>query len=405
MASSGVQPAHPPGWEHPALARLRERVEGMARQGLARRLVSVGPRTGRRVTVDGRPCLLMASNDYLGLTGHPRLAQAATKALADLGSGAGASRLAAGTLAIHQELEAAIAAFKKTPAALFLPTGYMTNLAVVSGLAGPGDLVVSDELNHASLIDACRLSRATVRVYPHCDPAAASRLLEQWPGDGLKLLVTDGVFSMDGDLAPLPELYAVARKAGALLVVDDAHATGVWGATGRGTPEHFGLDPAPDLVMAGTFSKALGGLGGFVAGGQEVIQALVHGARPLLYTTAPPPAQAAVAREALALVDEEPWRRQRVHELAYDLRQRLGRAGLTVLSPSGPIVPVLVGEADRALAVGRALLARGIHAPAMRPPTVPPGTSRIRLTVSAAHEPEDVALAASALAQAFEEAG
>ena len=184
----------PPRGEHPALDRLEARVERMAQAGLARSLVSVGPRTGRRVTVGGRPCLLMASNDYLGLSGHPRLKEAARAAQDQLGCGSGASRLAAGTLTIHEDLEACIASFKKTPAALFLPTGYMTNLAVVSGLAGPGDLVVSDELNHASLIDACRLSRAQVRVYPHCDPAAAARELENWQGQGLKLLVTDGVF-------------------------------------------------------------------------------------------------------------------------------------------------------------------------------------------------------------------
>ncbi len=389
----------------PALTALAQRTRELQAQGLARSLVSVGSACGRWVEVRGQRCLLMASNDYLGLAGHPRLAQAAVEAAGSWGTGAGASRLISGTLETHLELEQSIAQFKHAEAALFFATGYMTNLGVISGLAGEGDLIVSDQLNHASLIDACRLAKAEVRIYPHGDAARAAELLAGWSGDGLKLLVSDGVFSMDGDLAPVPELLAVAQEQGALLVIDDAHATGVYGPTGRGSLEHFGLEPTPEVVMIGTFSKALGGLGGYVAGANEVIQALVDSCRPFIFSTAPPPAQAAVARAGLELVDAEPWRRDKLRELGAMLREELGKAGFEVLSQEGPIVPVLVGRAASAVALGEALRGRGVFAPAVRPPTVPQGTSRIRLTVTAAHEKQDMQMAAQALAQAASKVG
>lgn len=389
----------------PALEILKNRVAEQQAKGLTRRLVSVGPSCGRFVNVRGRRCLLMASNDYLGLAGHPRLAQASLEAALACGAGSGASRLISGTLEAHIALEQAIASFKHTPAALFFPTGYMTNLGVVSTLAGEGDLIVSDQLNHASLIDACRLSHAEVKVFPHGDAAKAEELLAQGPADGVKLLVSDGVFSMDGDLAPVPELLKAARRQDALLVIDDAHATGVWGKTGRGTLEHFGLEPCPEVVMAGTFSKALGGLGGFVAGAPEVINALVHGARSLLYSTAPPPSQAAVALAGLELVDAEPWRRTHLHSMSALLRKRMNEAGLKVAGESGPIVPVLTGSAQAALDLSERLWRRGVFAPAVRPPTVPKGASRIRLTVTAAHEEQDIEQAAQILVEAAREAG
>ncbi len=388
---------------HPALAELRRRLEDQRQAGLARRLTSIGPACGPWVTVGGRRCLLMASNDYLGLAAHPALAEAARSAL-ERGCGSGASRLISGTLDAHQALERDIAAFKGTEAALFLPTGFMTNLALVTGLTGPGDLVLSDALNHASIVDACRLSRARVRIYPHRDAAAVSRMLAEEAGPGLRLIVSDGVFSMDGDLAPLPELLAAAREHGALLVVDDAHATGVWGRTGRGTAEHFGLQPGPELVLMGTFSKALGGLGGFAAGAAEVIDTLVQRARPFLYSTAPPPAQVAVAARSLRLVDEEPERRQRLHALSERLRAGLAAAGHEPLSAAGPIVPLLVGGARQALALAEALRRRGVFVPAVRPPTVPEGTSRLRFTLTAAHGEDEVDLALAALGEAWREA-
>lgn len=390
---------------HPVLAALADRVAARRERGLARRLVSVGSTAGVRATVDGRPVVLMASNDYLGLANHPRLAEAALEATLTCGAGAGASRLITGTLDCHLDLEARIAAFKETEAALMFSTGYQTNLGVVSALARPGDLIVSDRLNHASLIDACRLSRASVAIYPHKDAAAAEAALAAAPAGALKFIITDGVFSMDGDIAPLPELLAAARRHQALLVVDDAHATGVWGPRGRGSLDHFGLTPSPDVVMIGTFSKALGGLGGFAAGACEVIEALVNSARSFLYTTAPPPAQAAVAAAALELVDAEPQRRVRLWELSSLMRERLARAGLTVLSEQGPIIPILVGEAQKAVDLAAALLAAGVLIPAVRPPTVPEGTSRLRVALSAAHTDEDVETAADALVRAVREAG
>jgi glycine C-acetyltransferase/8-amino-7-oxononanoate synthase len=388
----------------PALDILSQRLEDKRRQGLGRRLLALTHLGGPRALLEGRQVLIMASNDYLGLAHHPNLAEAARQA-ATSGTGAGASRLVSGNLTMHAELERDIAAFKHAEAAVFFATGYMANLGAVSGLAGPGDLIVSDALNHASLIDACRLSRAEVRVYPHGDWAAAERLLAGAAPGGLRLLVTDGVFSMDGDLAPLPELLAVARRHQALLVVDDAHATGVWGATGRGSLEQLGLAPSPEVVMVGTFSKALGGLGGFVAGASEVVDSLIQGARSFLYTTAPPPGQIAAAAEALRLVDEEPWRREKLHRLSAGFRQELQGLGFVLLSDSGPIIPLLVGDSHQALAMGQALLKLGVLAPAMRPPTVPMGTSRLRLTVTAAHEPQDLEQALSAITQAAKEVG
>ena len=384
---------------------LQNRVDDLGRRGLGRSLVSTGPANGPKVVVRGRQCLLMASNDYLGLTGHPRLAQAAAEAVQAWGAGSGASRLVSGTQDYHLALEQDIAAFKHSESAVFMATGYMTNLGLIAGLAGPGDLIVSDELNHASIIDACRLCKAEVRIYPHCDVDAAERLLAGPEPNRLRLLVTDGVFSMDGDLAPVPELLQAARRHNALLVVDDAHATGVWGRTGRGTAEHYGLNPPPDLVMMGTCSKALGGMGGFVAAAREVSETLVNKARPLIFSTAPPPAQVAAARAAFALVDEEPWRIKKLHDLASRLRSGLLEHGFELLSSRGPIIPVLVGKSDTAVALAQALCRQGVFAPAIRPPTVAPGTSRLRITVTAAHTEDDVDFTVQALKAAAREIG
>ncbi len=383
---------------------LARRLSEAQEAGLARRLVEVGPGGGPRQGVNGRDCLLMASNDYLGLSQHPRLIAAARAAAEAEGTGSGASRLVTGSRASHRALEAQIAAFKQSQAALFFCTGYMANLGLLSSLAGLGDLIVSDRLNHASLIDGCRLSRAAVAVYPHGEAKEAERLLAA-PCPGLKLLVTDGVFSMDGDLAPLPELLAAARRQGALLVVDDAHATGVWGQGGRGSLEHWGIEPGREVVMMGTFSKALGGLGGYVAASRLVIECLLNRARSFIYTTAPPPAQVAAASAALALLVEEPWRCQELRRKCDLLRRLLARRGLSVLSSAGPILPLLVGGAQKALDLAQALWRQGVYAPAMRPPTVPRGQSRLRLTVTAAHSQADLEFAANALGKAAKEVG
>ena len=404
MASPASKIAACPRPINRATDELEQRLERIEEAGLTRTLRPIGPANTPHIIIDGRPCLLMASNDYLGLNSHPSLAEAGLESILTEGSGTGASRLISGTLDAHARLEQDIARFKHAQAALFMATGYMTNLSVITGLAGPGDLIVSDELNHASIIDACRMSRAQVKIYPHRDASVAARLLHENHGS-LKLLVTDGVFSMDGDLAPLPELLSAVREEGALLVVDDAHATGVWGPSGRGTVEHFNITPPEDLVMVGTFSKALGGLGGFCAASNLVISSLVNCARPFLYSTAPPPAQIAVARAALCLVDEEPELRQRLRNLCTRLRTGIEGLGLSIASLEGPIIPVLVGEARSALALAKALLDRGVYVPAIRPPTVPDGTCRLRFTVTAAHKPADIDQAVDALAAAVKETG
>lgn len=404
MASPAIKPAPEAHPTRPALGELEDRLERIEDAGLTRTLRPIGPVNTPHITIDGRACLLMASNDYLGLNRHPRLAEAALESALTEGTGTGASRLISGTLDAHAALEKDIAQFKHAQAALFMATGYMTNLAVITGLAGPGDLIVSDDLNHASIIDACRLSRAQVKIYPHRDAATAAKLLQGNHGQ-LKLLVTDGVFSMDGDLAPLPQLLPAAQEAGALLVVDDAHGTGVWGPTGRGTVEHFGITPPDDLVMVGTFSKALGGQGGFCAASDLVIRTLVNQARPFLYSTAPPPSQIAAARAALRLVDDEPVLRHHLSNLCARLRAGIEDLGLSVASSQGPIVPVLVGETRRTLALAKALLMRNVYVPAIRPPTVPDGTCRLRFTVTAAHTQEDIDQAIAALASAIKEVG
>lgn len=388
-----------------SLEILDGRMEAHQAAGLHRRLRDVGQANGPRVTVEGRRVLLMAGNDYLGLSRHPRLSLAAADASLAYGSGCGASRLVSGHQTGHAQLERQIAAFKKTEGALFFCTGYMANLGCIGSLAAQGDYVVSDALNHASLIDACRLSRAMVKVYDHGDAPMAERLLSQAPDGVVKLIVTDGVFSMDGDLAPLTELLAVARRHGALLVIDDAHATGVWGATGRGTLEHFGLKPAGDIIQVGTMSKALGGLGGFVTASEQIIDMTVNKARAFIFTTAAPPAQVAVASEALRLVDDEPQLRTHLHELCELLRELLAAEGLRCASEAGPIIPIIIGGARQSMAVAQGILERGVLAPAIRPPTVPHGASRIRVAVSAAHTAEDMQHAAWAISRAVREAG
>jgi 8-amino-7-oxononanoate synthase len=411
---------------------VRETLEDLRRRDLYRRLAAVGSAAGPHVRVGGRTVLQFASNNYLGLANDPRVRQAVVRAIERWGWGAGASRLLAGHTDAHAALEADLAAFKRTEAALVFPTGYMANLGAVTALTGRGDRVVSDRENHASLYDAVRLSGAQLRRYPHGDAAAAAELLERPGGTARtgrgdaapprrRLLVTDTVFSMGGDLAPLADLAEACRRTGAMLLVDEAHATGVLGPTGAGLAET--LEPAspgpaaeaagdatrppasqasgsPVVASVGTLSKALGGIGGFVAASREVIDLLVNRARPFIYTTAIPAAACEAARAAIQIVRAEPERRRRVLHLADRLRVALRQAGFDVGPSATPIVPILVGQADRALALAAALLARGIFCPAIRPPTVPPGTSRLRVSLTAEHTEEDVARLIDALAAA-----
>jgi 8-amino-7-oxononanoate synthase len=355
------------------------------------------------VTVGGEPRLSFCSNDYLGLAGHPALAEAAAEAAARDGFGASASRLVSGDLPAHRELEAGLAGFLGRPAALLFPTGFQTNLGVLTALAGPEDVIVSDALNHASIIDGCRLSRARVAIYPHANAAAAARHLAEARGARRRILVSESLFSMDGDVAPLGALAEAAAAHDAVLIVDEAHALGVLGPGGRGLCAAAGVEPD---VLVGTLGKVLASAGGFVAGSRALRELLVNRARSFIFTTALPPPVAAAALAALRVVESAAGedRRRRVQAHA----TRLGRA-LRALRPDGvllptlaegPIQPFVVGAESAALELSSKLADRGIFVPAIRPPTVPAGSARLRFTLSASHTADDVGLLIDALAAA-----
>jgi len=359
------------------LARVRE-------NGLYRALRPIDGAQDAVVSLNGHDVLLFSSNNYLGLANHPALKRAATEAIERFGCGSGASRLISGSMAVHHELEARLAALKKTEAALVFPTGYHANVGVLSAMMGPGDTILSDGLNHASIIDGCRLSRAEVRVYPHGDPHALDALLAACPPSGRRLIVTDTVFSMDGDLAPLAELVELAQRYDAWLMVDEAHATGVFGPHGGGLVEQAGLVDRVDIHM-GTLGKALGGIGAYVAGSRELIDWLVNRARSFIYTTGMPPAAAASALAALDLVEREPERRQRLWDNTRFLSDGLRGLGYRIGDSRSQILPVIIGDARQTMALAEATLRRGVFAHGIRPPTVPEGTSRIRVTPMATH--------------------
>ncbi len=369
---------------------------------LLRRLRLTESAPGPVVTIEERPVILMAANDYLGLATHPALKQAAIDAVVRFGVGSGASRLISGTLPPHADLETALARFKGTEASLVFGSGYLANIGLIPALAGTGDLILADRLCHASLIDGCRLSGANFRVFRHRDLAHLEQLLSGRKARRPTLIVTDGVFSMDGDLAPLPDLIALAERHDARLLVDDAHGTGVMGKTGRGTLEHFGVESRLPFQM-GTLSKALGGSGAYVAGPSPLIQYLVNHARSVIYTPAPPPAAAAAARAALDVIRNEPERRTRLWTNRQRWVEGLVGLGYRIADTASPIVPVLIGQADQALRLAERLLQLGVFAPAIRPPTVPEGTSRIRTTLSSEHRPEHLDQALAAFRQAGQE--
>lgn len=377
-------------------ANYRHRLD----EALIRRLNTVDSSTGPIVRYGGRPVILLSSNDYLGLAAHPSVIRAAVRATEQYGSGAGASRLICGTLPPHSELESALASFKGTEAALLFGSGYLANLGVIPALIGRNDLILADRLCHASLIDGCRLSGADFRVFRHRDADHLESLLRRRRSHRRTLIVTDGLFSMDGDLAPLAELAALAKRYDAALYVDDAHGTGVMGATGRGTLEALAVEDDIPFHM-GTLGKALGSSGAYVVGSGEIIDYLLNTARSFMFTTAPPPATAAAARAALTIIRQEPERRTRLWENQARMLHGLRRLGFRLTETVSPILPVLIGDAASALAFAEQLLARGVYAPAVRPPTVPQGTSRIRITVTSEHTASHLEEAL----QAFELAG
>ncbi len=381
----------PSGPGKSALAAFAAELEELEAAGRRRFLHTVVGRQGAHIELDGRPVLLLCSNNYLGFATHPAWSAAAARAAAAYGASAGASRLISGTMRLHRELEEEIAAFKRCPAALLFNSGYNANLALLTALVGEGDVIFSDALNHASIVDGCRLSRAAVRIYRHCDCAHLAELLSREGGRfRRRLIVTDSVFSMDGDLAPLPEIAVLARRYDALVAVDDAHATGVLGAQGRGAAEHFGLDWHDLDIQMGTLGKALGSFGAYIAGAPELIDYLINRARSFIYTTALPPAVLAASRAALALLRADPGPVARLRRLGGDFRRGLRELGFALAADPTPIIPILVGPADRTMELSRWFLEQGVFIQGIRPPTVAEGRSRLRVTLSADLEERDL---------------
>lgn len=351
------------------------------------------------IELDGVRCVDFCSNDYLGISAHPRVTEAFVAAAREHGVGARASHLITGHQGEHEALEEELAAFTGRERAILFSTGYMANLGLATALVKKGGAVLGDRLNHASLIDAGRIARADIGHFAHGDAAALERELAT-RGAGT-LVLTDGVFSMDGDLAPLPAFAAACARHGAFLAVDDAHGFGVLGERGAGTLEHFGLGGSEVPALVGTLGKALGSFGAFVAGDAGLVETLIQRARTYIYTTALPPAVAAATRAALAVSISESWRRTRVLSLARRFRALAGEAGITLAESETPIQPVLIGSADAAMAASERLLARGYFVAAIRPPTVPAETSRLRIALSAAHRDADVEGLVAALADAL----
>jgi glycine C-acetyltransferase/8-amino-7-oxononanoate synthase len=385
------------------LIDLQQRLDELDSSGLRRRLRVIEGPQGAQVVLDGRPVLLLCSNNYLGLADHPRLRRAAADAALSLGTSAGASRLISGSMSIHAELEARLADFEGTEAALLFGSGYLANTGTIAALARRGEAVFSDELNHASIIDGCRLAGAETFVYRHADTDHLEWGLRQAAGR-TALIVTDGVFSMDGDIAPLTELAELSRRHGCRLLVDEAHATGSIGPGGRGSVAAAGLTDEVDVIV-GTLGKALGGYGAYVCGSAAMVDFLVNSARPFIFSTAPPPPAVAAAQAALELLAESPNLVERLRANAAALRDGLRSEGLEPIGSETQIVPLLVGEADDAMALCERLLAEGIFAQAIRPPTVPPGTCRLRLTTMATHRIADLRHAARLIGAAARDLG
>ncbi|PZP22196.1 8-amino-7-oxononanoate synthase [Pseudomonas kuykendallii] len=354
---------------------------------------------GPLAQVDGRELLAFCSNDYLGLANHPEVIRAMQDGAARWGVGGGASHLVIGHSGPHHELELALAEFTGRPRALLFSTGYMANLAAVTALVGQGDTVLEDRLNHASLLDAGLLSGARFSRYLHNDAESLAKRLEKASGN--TLVVTDGVFSMDGDLADLPAICATARRKGAWVMVDDAHGFGPLGASGGGIVEHFGLGSDDVQVLVGTLGKGFGTAGAFVAGSEELIETLIQFARPYIYTTSQPPAVACATLKSLELLRGERWRREHLERLIAQFRDGAARIGLELMDSPTPIQPILIGDSARALRLSSLLRERGLLVGAIRPPTVPAGSARLRVTLSAAHSEAQVDRLLDALANAW----
>jgi glycine C-acetyltransferase len=385
-----------------SLDYLRDQLGELERAGTALRPRVLEEEQRARTRFDGRDVINLASNNYLGLAAHPRLKEAAARAAMRYGAGSGAVRTIAGTMSLHRELEGRFAEFKGAEEALMFQSGFTSNAGTVAAILTKEDVIVSDQLNHASIIDGARLSRAEIKVFPHKDAAAADALLEETKAPGRhQLLTTDGVFSMDGDIAPLPELVEVAEKHGAIMMVDDAHASGVLGPGGKGTVAHFGIDPRRVDIQVGTLSKAIGVLGGFIAGPSHLIQWLVNRGRPFLFSTSAPPAVAAACIAALDVIEEEPDRLERLWARTRFFKDGLHALGFDTGQSQTPITPVIAGEETKAVELSALLWEEGVFTPAIVFPTVAKGQSRVRTIVTADHTEEDLGEAL----EAFEKAG
>jgi 8-amino-7-oxononanoate synthase len=382
---------------------VAQRLEELRDRGLYRRLRLVEGPQGPEVTLGGRPVLLLCSNNYLGLAEHPRVREAAAEAALRWGAGAGASRLISGNMEPHRALEGALADFKGYESALLFGSGYLANTGTISALAGRGEVVFSDELNHASIVDGCRLSRAETFVYRHADLDHLAWGLQRAQGRG-SLVVSDGLFSMDGDVAPLPGLLELARRHGCRLMIDEAHATGALGPGGRGSVAAAGLSGEVDVVV-GTLGKALGAYGAYACAATETVDFLVNSARPFIFSTAPPPPVVAAAAAALELLRAEPGMVGRLAANAATLRGALVAEGLPVGASETQILPVEIGDAKLTMDLCERALEGGVFAQGIRPPTVPEGTSRLRFTVMSSHRGEELAAAARTIGGAARELG
>lgn len=357
--------------------------------GLYRNLTAVENAQDTHIKIEGKTYLSFCSNNYLGLASHPSVVAAVKDAVELYGWGAGASRLVSGNMTLHETLENEISKFKKKDAAIVFPTGYMANLGVITSLVSNGDLVICDKLNHASIIDGCRLSGADFRVYAHCNMEKLENILKKSAKYNCKLIITDSVFSMDGDLAPIPDLVKIAANYNAMLMVDEAHGTGVFGENGIGVVEHYDLGNEVYVVM-GTLSKAIGSLGGYVSGDIDLISYLRNKARTFMYTTALPPAVCAASIAGIKLIQGDPSMRVSLWNNVRFIKDKLNSLNINTISSESQIIPILIGDAKKAVKVSKLLYDNGILIPAIRPPTVPANSSRLRMTVMSSHTKQDL---------------
>ena len=386
------------------LAYLDQELNGLREQGLFRPLRVLDGEQGAHTSIDHRAVVNLSSNNYLGFTSHPRLRERALEALSSLGVGTGSVRTIAGTMQIHMELERRLATFKKTEATVVFQSGFAANAGTVAALLSRDDVIVSDELNHASIIDGARLSRATIKVFPHRDVAAARAILAELPRGQRTLLITDGVFSMDGDLGALPGLCDIADEFGCIMMVDDAHASGVFGSHGRGTVDHFGLHGRVD-VQVGTLSKALGALGGYVAGSRSLVEFLYRRARPFLFSTSHPPSVAAACLAALDVLETEPRWMEQLWENTRFFKAGLDALGFNTGQSESPITPVIVGESSRAVRLSDRLFEEGVFAQSITFPTVARDKARVRTIVTASHTQQELQFALDAFRKVGVELG